>query len=140
MKARLLQKNGKIELLLCTGIVKNTSQAEAKEFILHFDDPEIYSGPGDWDYDGISMEDYSGDTIVSIDDNGSMTVIDGETFRNILSYEPANLLTVPEYAALHGKKTAIVRRFCLDGRIEGAIQKGTRWLIPADSPYPCSNT
>lgn len=82
------------------------------------------------------METYGGSTVASVGDDGILNVIDAETFRNILSYEGAKLLTVPEYAALHGKKTAIVRRFCLQGRLEGAIQKGSRWLIPEYAPYP----
>ena len=62
--------------------------------------------------------------------------MDAGPFREIISYEGAKLLTVPEYAALHEKKTAIVRRCCLEGRISGAMQKGNRWLIPEDAPYP----
>ena len=136
MKARLLQNNGSLQLLLCTGVIKIITHSEAKEFILSFNDPVYYEGPGIWDYDGISMETYGGDTVVSVNDEGVLLVYDAGTFRDILSYEGARLLTVPEYAALHGRKTAIVRRHCKDGLIQGAIQKGTRWLIPEDAPYP----
>lgn len=136
MKARLLQNNGSLQLLLCTGDIRIITLPEAKEFILSFDDPTHYNGTGTWDYDGISMETYSGNTIALVNDERILCVIDGETFRSILSYEGPRLLTVPEYAELHGRKTAIVRRHCKDGLIQGAIQKGSRWLIPEDSPYP----
>lgn len=136
MKARLLQNNGSLQLLLCTGDIKIITFPEAKEFILSFDSPAHYEGSGSWDYDGISMETYSGDTIVLVNDDGILCVIDGETFRNILSYEGPRYLTVPEYATLHGRKGAIVRRHCANGLIKGVIQKGTRWLIPEDAEYP----
>lgn len=138
MKARMLKNNETLQLLLCTGVIKMITFSEAKEFMLSFDDSRHYDGPGAWDYDGISMEAYAGHTIALVDDEGVLRVIDGETFRSILSYEGAKLLTVPEYAALHDKKTAIVRRFCLQGRMQGAVQKGSRWLIPEDAPYPTS--
>lgn len=136
MKARLLQNDGCMELLLCTGVIKMVSISEAKDFILNFDDPSHYDGPGLWDYEGVSIESYSGNTIATVAADGSLCVIDGETFRQILSYEGPKLLTAPEYAKLHGKKSAIVRRFCLQGRIKGAVQKGGYWLIPEDAPYP----
>lgn len=136
MKARLLQNNGSMQLLLCTGIIKMISLSEAKEFLLSFDDPAHYDGPDTWDYDGVTMEGYTGDTIALVEDTGILSVIDGETFRSIVSYQGPKLLTAPEYGKLHGKKAAIVRRFCLQGRIKGAIQKGGYWLIPEDAPYP----
>ena len=139
MKARLLHNDESLQLLLCNGVIKLISMSETKEFIMSFDNPTHYEGSGAWDNDVVTMEAYAGKTIAQVNDDGSLLVIDGETFRQILSYEGAKLLTVPEYAALHGKKTAIVRRFCLDGRIKGAIQKGTRWLIPEDAPYPNSD-
>ena len=139
MKAQLLHTNESLQLLLCTGIIKMISTDEAKEFILTFDDATHYEGSGTWDYEGVPMEAYAGDTIAMVEDDGSLRVIDGETFRGIISFEGAKLLTVPEYAERHGKKTAIVRRFCLQGRMQGAIQKGSRWLIPDDAPYPTSD-
>lgn len=136
MKARLLQSNGSLQLLICTGVIKIVSLSEAKEFLLSFFSPSHYEGPGTWDYEDVSLETYAGDTIAQVEDNGTMSVIDGETFRSIVSYEGPKLLTAPEYGKLHGKKSAIVRRFCLQGRIPGAIQKGGYWLIPEDAPYP----
>lgn len=136
MKARLLQNNGTLQLLLCTGEIRIITFSDAKEFILSFDNLAHYDGPGSWDYEGISMETYGGDTIAFVDDAGILCVINGETFRNILSYEGPRYLTVPEYATLHGRKSAIVRRHCANGLIKGVIQKGTRWLIPEDAEYP----
>lgn len=139
MKARLLRSNGSLQLLLCTGVIKMISVAEAKEFILSYYEPAHYDGAGEWDDDLVSMEAYTGNTIAQINDDGTMLVIDGETFGEIVSTEGVKFLTVPEYAALHGKKTAIVRRFCLQGRLQGAVQKGSRWLIPEDTPYPTTD-
>ena len=136
MKARLLVSQDTLYLLLCTGQIDIISPFIAREFILRFDDPQHYYGPGAWDFENLTMESYQGHTIAFVDDEYILHVVDSEKFRDILTQKEPKLLTVPEYAALHGKKTAIIRRFCLDGRIRGAIQKGTRWLIPEDSPYP----
>lgn len=135
MKARLLIFQNSLQLLFCTGRIEIISPADARDFLLNFNDPKYYNYFGIWDYE-VSMESYRGNTIAFVDDEYTLHVLDAEAFRSILSKKEAQLLTVPEYAALHGKQSAIVRRFCLEGRIHGAIQKGTRWLIPEDSPYP----
>ena len=137
MKARLTKHNDSLELLLCTGDVRYVSTSEANDFLLHYDDPVYYEGDGKWDDDLVPMESYRGDTVAVVLDSGVLQIEDPEAFRTIIGKQD-RLLTVPQYAELHGKKTGIVRRFCLEGRIQGAIQRGTRWLIPESSPYPTS--
>lgn len=137
MKARLVKRNESLELLLCTGDVQYVSNAEANRFLLNCDDPAYYEGEGKWDDDIVPMGSYHGDTIAVVLDSGILQIEDQEAFRTIMSMQD-QLLTVPQYAELHGKKTGIIRRFCLEGRIQGAIQRGTRWLIPESSPYPTS--
>ena len=138
MKARLISSSGTLQLLLCNGVIKYITQEEAKDFLLTFDNVNHYKGPGTWDYEGITMESYTGHTIALVDNKGVLRVSDANMFRKLLSQKEEKILTVPEYAALHGKKPGIVRRFCLQGRIEGAIQKGSQWLIPESAPYPIS--
>ena len=135
MKARLINFKGITQLLLCTGKIKDVSNTEAYDFLLNFQDPSYYSGTGKWNYENLSMEEYRGDTIAVVDDNDTLHVFNATLFREIFLNKDAQYLTVPEYAELHGKKTAIIRRLCLDGRIPGAIFKG-KWLIPNTAPYP----
>ena len=136
MKARLLEHEGAYHLLLCTGIIKYPTPEEARHFLLHYDDPQFYDGNSTWDDDTISMSDYSGQTIAIVSDQRVLEVHNPRLYRLLLCPQEVALLTIPEYAKKHGKKPAIVRRFCLAGRIPGTTQKGSRWLIPEDAPYP----
>lgn len=135
MKARLLNVSGELQLLLCTGRVVVLSDESAKEFLLNFDDPSYYSGGGKWDY-GFPMEEYEGDEIAFVDDEWLLCIRDAKSYRTYVTPKSIKYLTVPEYAAMHGKQPGIIRRFCIQNRLVGAIQKGTKWLIPEDSPYP----
>ena len=135
MKARLIRKQDVLQLLLCTGRIKRLTNLEAFDFLMNFDNPEYYCDEGLWDYD-VSMEDYSGETIAVVNDEGILYVENAIEFREIFENKESNFITASEYAELHGKKSAIVRRLCQNGRISGAVQKGKTWLIPENSPYP----
>ena len=136
MKARLLQFEGSLQLLLCNGKILMLSYPEAFEFISNFDNQDYYAGPGTWDYENITMESYRGTTIAVVSDDGLLTIENAELLREILDRKDVKYLTSTEYAALHGKKDAIIRRLCRTDRIPGAILKGKTWLIPNTSPYP----
>ena len=49
-----------------------------------------------------------------------------------------NDLSVKETAAQWGVSTALVRRYCKEGRIPKAVLKETGWLIPAHARKPGS--
>ena len=136
MRGRLLLNQGMMQLLLCTGKIITVSDAEARNFLLNFDDSAYYSGSSTWDYENLSMESYRGTTIAFVDENGHLQIEDAEQFRKLLMRKEINYLTVPEFAARHGKQPAIIRRFCSQGRLTGAFQKGSTWLIPEECPYP----
>ena len=138
MKARMIYQGDQVQLLLCTGKIKNISLPEARSFLLNYDDTTNYTGSGKWDYE-IKMEEYSGKTVAIVDANGSLCIKDPAAFRSIMDGAAVEYITVAEYAALHGKQVAIVRRMCQNDRIEGVMQKGKTWLIPKDSPYPNDN-
>ncbi len=136
MKARLIMYKDNLQLLLCTGKIKTLTDAEAYEFLLHYDNQELYKGKEKWDYENLTMEEYSGDTIAVVNDDGNLITYNAEKFRHILGCKQINYITVSEYALKHNKKISIVRRCCQNGRISGAMRKGNTWIIPADSPYP----
>lgn len=136
MKARLLHHEGALRLLLCTGSIQDVSVPEAYTFLSNYDNPEYYAGNGKWDFEGLTMEAFRGSTIAVVNDDGTMTVFDAEWYRKILSDNETKYLTAQEYADLHQKKSAIIRRFCLSNRLPGAILKGNTWLIPENTPYP----
>lgn len=142
LKARLIQHDDALSLLLCTGKIKLLTTKEAFEFISTFDDPSHYAGRGKWMDKIVKMEDYEGRTIAVVEDNGFLRVEDAPIFRSLLASGPekheeqVELLTIEEYATQHKKSVTLVRRLCREGRLEGAIQKGKVWLVPAGSPYP----
>lgn len=59
------------------------------------------------------------------------TLFAPEAFPFVFPY-----VTTDEFAEIHNRKKSIVLRLCRDGRIEGAIQVNSVWLIPANTPYP----
>jgi len=136
MKARLIQSGNDFLLLLCTGKILTVSLDDARAFLMNFDDPDYYSGPGTWDYENLTIASYRGSTVAFVEEDGTLCVQDAVQYRKIIEHKESKYLTVAEYAELHGKQTAIIRRFCQNGRISGVVQKGKTWLIPEDSPYP----
>lgn len=137
MKARLIYSDGGIyQLLISNGKILTVSSEDAKKFLLEFDSEAYYSDPGEWDAEGISMADYSGETVAQVDSRGRLVVVNAIRFRSILSGQEVKYLTAAEFGDKHGRNAPIVRRMCADGRIKGAVLKGRVWLIPEDSPYP----
>ena len=135
MKARLAFIHDQIELLTSNGKIKALSLSEAKDFLLTYDSLKHYMGEGTWDYSGIDMVGYGGTCIAHVSENNTITILNGALFRKIMSASTP-YLTTSEYAEKVGKQRAIVIRMCRNGRIPGAIQKGSTWLIPEGAPYP----
>ncbi len=46
------------------------------------------------------------------------------------------LISLVEYAAMHGKTSAGLRQLALRGRLKSAVKIGRNWLIRKDEPYP----
>lgn len=46
------------------------------------------------------------------------------------------LISLVEYAAMHGKTSAGVRQLALRGGLKSAVKIGRNWLIRKDEPYP----
>ena len=47
-----------------------------------------------------------------------------------------NLITVSQYAEMHGLPERTVRNWCNAGKMQGAFLAGKTWNIPADAPLP----
>ena len=45
-------------------------------------------------------------------------------------------LKASEIAVIWNVSAAIVRRYCLEGRVEGAVFEDDKWLIPEDAKRP----
>lgn len=57
-----------------------------------------------------------------------------ERVRAVVS--PAGYETATKTAARWGVSSGLVRKFCNQGRIPGAVCQASRWLIPADAVKP----
>lgn len=136
MKARLLHRDGALQLLLCSGRILDVTLHQAHQFLSSYCDPRHYAGDSSWDYDGLTMESFSGTTVAVVNDDSTLTISDSEWFAKILSSNLDCLVTAQQYAELHRKQSAIVRRLCLNGQLSGAVLMGNTWFIPKDTPYP----
>lgn len=47
-----------------------------------------------------------------------------------------NYIPTVSYALQHKREAHQVRNYCIEGRIEGAVQIGKYWFVPKDSKYP----
>ena len=132
MKYKLIKYNDELHLLFYTGEIKILAMDEARRYVFNFDSVELPEGT---DMSHI-FDDYEGELLVSLGDEGDLTVYDSSFLRELATPSEFPYFTVPEYAAAHEKKGSIIRRMCCEGRIEGAIQIGATWLIPKNAPYP----
>ncbi len=132
MKYRLVRHCGELHLLLFNGEIHILSTDEARRYVFNFDSIDLPNEP-----DKMSLfDEYKGDPLVSLDDSGNLIVHNAQFLRKLTMPSEFPYYTVPEYAAKHGKKTSIVRRLCLEGRLEGATQIGASWYIPKHAAYP----
>lgn len=136
MKARLLLFEDSLYLFLCTGKIKTVSYQEAFEFLSNYENSDYYNESAIEDDLCFTIESHPGHTIAIVDEDSNLRVVDSSFFRKILSEKDVDFLSVSEFAELHGKSIAMVRRLCQNGRIPGVIYKGKSWLIPKSSPYP----
>lgn len=51
----------------------------------------------------------------------------------------ADLISLTEWCAMHGKDKAVALRLIRDGRLPEARKIGSQWAIPADVPPPADN-
>ena len=135
MKSRLVKRDDIYQLLLSNGIIKTVSEEEAANYIKYYKESEFFLDEDGWDYD-ISMEDFDGNTIAQVSDEGILQIFDYNFYKNIVNKKAVKFISVNDYAALHGKKGAVIRKWCKEQRIPGAIYEKHAWKIPEDAPYP----
>ena len=138
MKARVVRYGDLFQLLLCSGNIKALDAIGVNDFFETFDSSEHYDkGPG-WTFP-IPIEQYNGETVAYVNDDMQLIICNSACYRELCAGIPAKMITTAEYAELHGKKAGIIKRFCRDGRIPGAIMQGITWMVPANAPYPANS-
>ena len=136
MKARLVFLANEYHLLLCTGKIKKLTSDEAKHFVATYDSELHYAGRTTWDGSGLTMDDYGGETIARVQDNGTLVVENAAHFRKIIGENDINYLSPLEYADKVGRDRSLINQLCRAGRIPGAKKMGSHWMIPENAQYP----
>lgn len=135
MLARLFVANDEVILAYEAGDIVPLDESGVRNFFLNAD---ILTKENATKHQGLKIIDMTkstGNTIAYVDSDYRLVIMDLDYYRSIMS-KPTEYLTAEEYGKLHGKKRAIIMRFCRDRRLRGAIKKGETWLIPKDAPYP----
>lgn len=149
MKARLMKtENSDYDLLCFDGTIKRLAKRDLTELFSRFkDDKYLCNGKdGRWDKEAMDMSDIAGDTIAYVVDiardpgNKHLVIIDPTPFVNAFKPDDAgrsvNLIPISEYAAKYGVTSEIIKVYCREARIPGAVKVGKYWFVPKNSAYP----
>lgn len=135
MLAKIFLIKNEYHLCLCNSKPKKLALPELRDFLETFNDKNHYpTDDGDNEYGVLSPA--NGELLAEVSDGYKLTVISPKLLSAVFRAKEIRYLTVDEYAELVGRGRNIVARMCRNGRIPGARQQGSRWLIPEDAPYP----
>lgn len=135
MKLRLIKTKSGIQLLCPNGSIINADKDVLIKLLISFKFPRRFDGKdGYWNNYISDMDDVKGETLAYVDSRNNLIVVNNETFLELV--QPRGYISATEYANMHNKGRAIVKRLCIEGRIPGAEKHSTGWLIPKDAPYP----
>lgn len=151
MKAKLFRVEGRgtelYELLCWDGTKKILRAKELSTFFKNFRDDSYLSGgeDGRWDTTAMDMSEVGGDLIAYVvevprePDKQQLIVVDPGPFAALFvpeNNEDNELIPISEYASMYGVTREIVKVYCRDGRIPGAIKAGGNWVVPRGAAYP----
>ena len=134
MGAQLYRYHSEMCLSLGEGKAIVLTLHEVKEFLKNYDSQSFYDSL--LSKNAIDFVVSEGELLAEVDEHGYLVINHSSLIRECFSCHNFPYLTTEEYAAKHNRKQSIVLRHCRDGRLEGALQKNTVWLIPSDTPYP----
>ena len=134
MKLRVIEDR-KRKLILCpNGSIMKADKDILNKLLTSFKKLKSFKGEeGYWNGETADMENVYGVTLAYVDEMNRLVILSDKLFE---IEKPVTYITASEYAELHGKSRAIIKRLCAEDRIPGAIKKSTGWLIPEDAPYP----
>ena len=136
MILRLLKQNGKLVIYCLNGTIMTADDNALIQLLTSFDKPHSFKGTeGVWNKHFADMSDAVGETLAYVDDTKKLIILNNNVFSGVLK-ETTRYVSVTEYAKLHGKCRASIKKMCGYGRIEGAYKASSGWLIPYNAPYP----
>lgn len=136
MKLRLVRRYKAIHIYCPNGTILNPTEDDIIKLLTSFKKPNQFKGnDGFWNNEIADIENAPGETLAYVDDTNKLVILNESVFDGLLK-ETMSYVSANEYADMHGKGKAIVKKLCLEGRIQGAQKHSTGWLIPKDAPYP----
>ena len=134
MKLRVVEL-GKEKLIFCpNGSVLKADKDVLNRLLTDFKKAKNFKGSdGFWNGENAAMEDAAGITLAFVDDANKLVILSEKLFS---PEKEIVYVSATEYADMHDKCRATIKKLCKDGRIDGAYQTSAGWLIPKDAPYP----
>lgn len=137
LKARLITRNGKVQLLCADGTISNANDSVLKKMFIAFSAAESFHGKdGRWDEQNINMEDYSGKTLAWISKDDLLVIKENPFIHLVETVVDNDYIPLKEYAELQNRNENRIKVLCREGRLPGAIKKSGKWFIPKNTPYP----
>lgn len=134
MKLRVIQQVNAIFILCPNGSMLKADKKALGKLLTNFRRPKTFKGhDGYWNAETSAMEDVSGVTLAFVDDANKLVILSDKLFA---PEKQIVYVSATEYAEIHGKCRATVKKLCKEGRLEGAYKTSSGWLIPKDAPYP----
>ena len=133
MKTRLYKIGESYYIQTSSGEITRVNRMASRHYLLNFKAPEYSEHTK---VAPTSIKDYGGDIIAEVTDDNYLLVKNDVLFKALMENDGVVWVSVNDFAQLHGKSQAMVRRYCQNGRIEGAIFTPGGYIIPEDASYP----
>ena len=138
MKARLIRRYQKLYLLYPDGTFEDADNDLLKMLFVGFAGADKFGKgkAGRWNTKYDSMEEHPGKTLAWVDDENRLVIVENVFIPLVQTVVEEDYVTVQTYATEHGLSDTRVKVLCREGRLPGAVRKGSRWFIPRASELP----
>lgn len=138
MKGRLIKDNKDLLFLDENGMIREVTNDLLYKLLFSFKNLKLDDACiGYWNKELPDMAAYEGTTLCYITDSNQLIISDAEPFQELFASSELKIdecYTVKEFAELHNKSTARIKKMCIDGILK-AQKINNVWFI-AKQPYP----
>lgn len=139
MLAKIYLINGEYHFFSCDSTHRKMSALEMQQFLKTFDEQRHYGVLKKEEISYGVLTPSTGELVAQVTSEKELLVLSPTFFLSVFQLDAPVFLTVEEYAEKVGKSVNMVGKLCRAGRLVGAYQQGSRWLIPENTPYPASS-
>lgn len=145
MKARLIKNPQKGLILLCEdGTIMQPDMRILYQILINASKRNVtfdFDGQqpiGRWIDEYPEMTLYPGKDVASIADSGAVILFDFTPFKVLVSpdFKVRNYMSSSEYAQKNNVSQEMVKVYCRQGRLRGAVKTAGNWVVPADAEWP----